>query len=60
MWKHFFDFSNGDLIFPFSDYLAMGLGGDLFLRTSDHTAIDMDSGDLHITSGWEKDDNEDD
>lgn len=40
MGKHFFDFEDGDLL----------------KRMGDNMAMDMDSGELHIISGWNEDD----
>ena len=39
--------------------MAMDADGDLKLRISDNMALDLDSGDLHFTSSW-KDEAEDD
>lgn len=39
MGKHFFDYDHGDFVHSISDNMAM----------------DMDSGELHIISGWSND-----
>ena len=43
MRKHFFDYDDGDFTHTISDNMAM----------------DMDSGELHIISGWSDDEDED-
>ena len=42
MGKHFFDFEDGDFAHSISDNMAM----------------DLDSGELHIISGWSNDEDE--
>ena len=42
MCKHFFDFEDGDFAHSISDNMAM----------------DLDSGELHIISGWSNDEDE--
>ena len=58
MSKHFFDFEDCEICHSISDNMAMSSDGDLLLRMSDNMVMDMDSGDLHIISGWSS--NEDD
>lgn len=43
MGKHFFDYDDGDFAHTISDNMAM----------------DMDSGELHIISGWPDDEDDD-
>ena len=43
MSKHFFDYDDGDFAYTVSDNMAM----------------DMDSGELHIISSWEDEDDDD-
>ena len=56
MGKHFFDFEDGDFAHSISDNMAIDSDEDLLMRMGDNTAIDMDSGELHIISGWSNDD----
>ena len=35
-----------------SDNMAIDSDGDLMMRMGDNMAMDMDSGELHIISGW--------
>lgn len=57
-----FDFDDGDFIFPLSKESNIGIdsNGDLHMRMGSNMSMDMDSGDLHITSGWNNHDDEDD
>ena len=43
MSKHFFDYDDGDFVYTVSDNMAM----------------DMDSGELHIISSWDDEDDDD-
>ena len=58
MTKQFFDYDDGDFAHTISDNMAMDSGGNLLMRMGNNMAMDMDSGELHIISGWS--DNEDD
>ena len=59
MCKHFFDYDDGDFAHIISDNMAIDSDGNLLMRMGDNMAIDMDSGELHIISSWE-DEEEDD
>ena len=58
MGKHFFDFEDGDFAFSISDNMAMDSDGDLMMRMGNNMAMDMDSGELHMVSSWNDDDDE--
>ena len=58
MGKHFFDFEDGDFAHSISDNMAIGSDGDLLMRMGDNIAMDFDSGELHIISGWPNDEDE--
>ena len=58
MGKHFFDFEDGDFAFSISDNMAMDSDGDLMMRMGNNMAMDMDTGDIHMISSWQNDDNE--
>lgn len=58
MGKCFFDFEDGDFAHAISDNMAMDSDGDLLMRMGDNMAMDMESGELHIISGWSNDDDE--
>ena len=56
MSKSFFDYDDGDFLFAVSDNMAMDSVGDLMVRMSDNTVLDLNSGDLHFISSWEDED----
>ncbi len=59
MGKHFLDFDDGDFVFTVSDSMAMDSDGHMMMRMGNNMAMDMDSGDLHIVSGWSDDNDAD-
>lgn len=59
MSKPIWDMEKGGFLTRLSGNMAMDADGDLMLRISDNMALDLDSGDLHFTSSW-TDDAEDD
>ena len=59
MSKQFIDFEDGDCCFSVSNNMAMDSDGHLMMRMSDNMAMDLDTGDIHIISGWSSDDEDD-
>ena len=59
MVKHFFDYEAGDFAYSISYNMAIDSDGDLLMRMGDNMAMDMDSGELHIISGWHNEDDDD-
>ena len=59
MDKRIFDFTDGDFAHSISDHMAIDSDGDLLLRMGDDLALDLDSGELHLISGWSKDEDDD-
>ena len=59
MDKHFFDYEDDDFACSISDNIAIDSDGDLLIRMGDDMAMDMDSGELHIISGWYNDEDDD-
>ena len=55
-----FDYDDGDFIFHTSGNMGMDTNGNMMMRMGDNRAMDMDSGELHMVSGWRNDDDEDD
>lgn len=47
------------LLITISGNMAIDSDGDLLMRMGDNMAIDMDSGELHIISGWPDDEDDD-
>ena len=50
MRRHFFDYQGGDFANTISNNMAIDSDGDLLMKIGDDMAMDMDSGELHITS----------
>ncbi len=50
-----FDFDDGDFIFTSGD-TGFDSDGDMMMRMGDNMAMDMETGELHFTSGWDDDD----
>ncbi len=55
-----FDYDDGDYIFNTSGNMGMDTDGNMMMRMGDHMAMDMDSGELHMVSGWHNDEEDDD
>lgn len=51
-----FDYDDGDFCHAISDSMAMDSDGNMMMRMGDNMAMDMESGKLHITSAWDRDD----
>ena len=58
MSKPIFDLEDGDFIISTSGNMGFDSDGNMMMRMSENIAMDMDSGELHITSNWS--DEEDD
>ena len=58
MSKSFFDYDDGDFVFQTSDNMGIDSDGHFQVRMGDNMSMDMETGELHITSGWS--DEEDD
>ena len=56
--RWFFDYDDGDFAMPISDNMALDSNGDFMMKIGDNMAMDMDSGDLHIVSGWPDDEDD--
>ncbi len=52
-----FDFDDGDFIFKSGD-TGFDSDGDMMMRMGDNMAMDMETGELHFTSGWDNDDDD--
>ena len=55
MSNSIFDFDDGDFLFRNGD-TAFDSDGNMMMRMSDNMAMDMDSGELHLTSSWDHED----
>ncbi len=58
MGKLIFDYEDGDLIHTLSDQTAIDMDGHLMMRMTDNMVMDTGSGELHLTSRWETDDDD--
>lgn len=58
MCKSFMDMEDGDICFSTSNNMAMDSEGHMMMRMGDSMAMDMDSGELHMVSNWDNDDDE--
>lgn len=59
MSKKFFDYDDGDVVHIFSNNMAIDSKGNAMLRIGKNTAIDLDSGKLHLISSSKKEDRDD-
>lgn len=59
MDKYFFDYKDGDFARSISDNMTIDSDEDLLIRMGDNIAMDIDSGELHIISGWSNDEDND-
>lgn len=55
MKKPIRDLESGELLFNCSDNFAFDSDGTMFMRISENSAMDMDSGELHFVSSWQED-----
>lgn len=53
---NYFDYTTGEFGFDMGDdSMLMNQDGDLLMRTSDTSAIDLETGELHIISSFDDD-----
>ena len=53
---NYFDYTTGEFGFNMGDdSMLMDQDGDLLMRTSDTSAIDLETGELHIISSFDDD-----
>ncbi len=55
-----FDYDDGDYIIHTSGNMGIDSNGDINIRVGNNMAMDMNTGELHFTSGWKDEDEEDD
>ncbi len=58
MPKPIWDFEDGDFIMDIGGDTGLDSDGNMMIKMGSNMAMDMKTGDLHIVSGW--DDEEDD
>lgn len=59
MFDPVFDFNNGDFIFGDGN-VGFNSDGDMMMRMGDGMAMNMETGEMHLTSGWDYYDDDDD
>lgn len=59
MHKPIFDLEDGDFVFRTSENMGMDSKGNMMMRISDNMAMELDSGELHFTSSWGDDEDDD-
>lgn len=59
MSRYIFDLDDGDVIFCGSDGMGLDSDGHLMMRMSNNTVMDMDSGELHVVSFLDDDEDDD-
>ena len=67
MSEHFFDYDDGDFAYTVSDNMAidsdgnmmMRMGDNMMMRMGDNMVMDMDSGELHVISSRNNEDDDD-
>lgn len=52
MGRMIMDYDDGDFAVDFSGNMAVDSEGNLMMRISDNMAMEMDLGELHFTSSW--------
>lgn len=55
-----FNFTKSEVLFDSDDDMAMDTEGHIYVRVSDDCAMDLESGELHFTSDWDNDEDEQD
>lgn len=48
-----FNFIKSEFLFDSDDDMAMDTKGHIYVRVSDDCAMDLESGELNFTSGWD-------
>ena len=54
-----FDYNDGDFIMSSSGNLGIDSNGDLNMRMGDNMSMDLNTGEIHINSGWRNDNSDD-
>ncbi len=54
-----YDYENGEYIYPTSGSMGYDSDGHFHMRMGGNLSIDMETGELHMTSGWDDDEDDD-
>ena len=49
---------DGNRIFQTSDNMGIDLNGDIYLQIGENMSMDMDTGELHLSFGWNNNDDD--
>lgn len=60
MCNSIFNYDDGNFIYPTSDNMGVDSEGNLHMRMGDNMSMNLETGELHITSGWNDNADEDD
>ena len=56
--RPFFDYEDGDFAIPILDNMAIDSDGNLLMKLGENMAVDVESGNVHLTSSWNNEDDE--
>ena len=59
MPRQIFDYDSGEFINPISDDMGIDSDGNFHIRIGDNMSMNLETGDLHVISGWDDENNED-
>ena len=59
MRNSIFNYDDGNFIYPASDNMGVDSEGNLHMRMGDNMSMNLETGELHITSGWNDNADED-
>lgn len=59
MKKPIWDIDDGDFIFRMSDNMAIDSDGNIMMRMSENMVMDISNGDIHFTSSWKQNKDDD-
>lgn len=60
MRNSIFNYDDGNFIYPTSDNMGVDSEGNLHMRMGDNMSMNLETGELHIISGWNDSADEDD
>ena len=56
--RPFFDYEDGDFATPISDNMAIDSDGNVLMKLGENMAVDVESGNVHLKSSWNNEDDE--
>ena len=59
MRNSIFNYDDGNFIYPASDNMGVDSEGNLHMRMGDNMSMNLETGELHIASGWNDNADED-